>query len=119
MRVLIVDDGVLIRSALKKILENHGLEVVAEGVNSYDAIELYKKYKPDVLTLDIEIPGMAGVEVMKCIMDIDPKAKIIITSSDAHEELIKRYMLNGAKCFITKPLNQTRVIQVIENILVH
>jgi len=117
MRVVVIEDGVLIRSALKRILENHGLEVVAEGVNGCEAIELYKKYKPDVLTLDITMPDMDGVEVLKYIVSVDPNAKVLIISSDGQDELIKKCMLNGAKYFITKPLNQKRVVQIIEKIL--
>lgn len=80
-RILIVDDAAFMRMMLKDILEKNGYQVVGEASNGIKAIELYKKDRPDIVTMDITMPEMDGIEALKEIMSFDPKANIIMCSA--------------------------------------
>ena len=77
-RILIVDDAAFMRMMLKDILEKNGYQVIGEASNGLKAVELYKKDRPDIVTMDITMPEMDGIEALKEIMTFDPKANIII-----------------------------------------
>ncbi|EIA23759.1 Chemotaxis protein cheY, partial [Candidatus Arthromitus sp. SFB-3] len=80
-RILIVDDAAFMRMMLKDILEKNGYQVIGEASNGLKAIELYKKDRPDVVTMDITMPEMDGIEALREIMSFDPKANIIMCSA--------------------------------------
>ena len=80
-RILIVDDAAFMRMMLKDILEKNGYQVIGEASNGLKAVELYKKDRPDIVTMDITMPEMDGIEALKEIMTFDPKANIIMCSA--------------------------------------
>lgn len=80
-RVLIVDDAAFMRMMIKDILEKNDFEIVGEANNGIVAVDLYKKEKPDVVTMDITMPDMDGIEAVKQIKAFDPDAKVIMCSA--------------------------------------
>lgn len=115
-KILIVDDAAFVRRKLKSLVEMHDFEVVGEAENGLEAIKMYKTRKPDIVTLDITMPVMGGIEALKGILDFDPKAKVIIVSALGQETNVKKAILNGAKSFIVKPFNDEHVINTLTKI---
>lgn len=115
-KVLIVDDAMFIRLALKKILDNK-YEVVGEAQNGLEAVRMYKLTKPDIVTMDLTMPEMTGIEALKAIMQYDPLAKIVMVSSMGQESMIRESILSGAKSFIVKPFNEEHIIRTMDKIL--
>lgn len=115
-KVLIVDDAAFMRITLKTILERNGFEVVGEAENGLMAIKKYSECHPDIVTMDITMPEMDGVEALKKIRDIDPKAKVVMLSAMGQESMVKDAILSGAKNFIVKPFNEEHVIQTLNKV---
>lgn len=112
-KVLIVDDAVFMRMKLKDILEKDGYEVVAEAQNGIEAIEKYKQEMPDIVTLDITMPEMDGIEALKRIKEIDPAAKVIMCSAMGQQSMVMDAIQEGALDFIVKPFETERVLQSV------
>ena len=89
-RVLVVDDAAFMRLSLKTILERNDFEVIGEAVNGRDAIEKYKILKPEIVTMDITMPDMDGIQALSEIIKIDPKANVIMLSAMGQEQLQER-----------------------------
>ncbi|KYH30083.1 MULTISPECIES: response regulator [Clostridium] len=112
-RVLIVDDAAFMRMMIKDILEKNGHEVVAEASNGIKAVELYKSERPDVVTMDITMPDMDGIEAVKAIKAFDPSAKIIMCSAMGQQTMVMDAIRSGARDFIVKPFQADRVLEAI------
>ncbi|HSR03277.1 MAG TPA: response regulator [Proteiniclasticum sp.] len=112
-RIMIVDDAIFMRMKLKDILEKNGYEVVAEAQNGADAIEKYKTEKPDIVTMDITMPEMNGIEALQKIKKIDPSAKVIMCSAMGQQAMVMEAIQSGALDFIVKPFETDRVIDSI------
>lgn len=110
-RVLIVDDAAFARLSLKTILEKYGFEVVGEASNGISAIKLYKELMPDVVTMDITMPELDGVETIKIIKSMDKDARVIVVSALGHEYKVKEAILAGAVAFIVKPFKDDFIVQ--------
>ena len=103
MRVVIIDDDALVAISLKTILEaDSSVDVVATGNSGSEAIELYRKNKPDVLLMDIRMAGMTGLEAGELILDEDKNAKILYLTTFMDDEYIVRAIKLGAKGYILK-----------------
>lgn len=116
-RVLIVDDASFIRLAVKTLLEKNGFEVVGEAANGDEGIRLYNELQPDIVTMDITMPGMSGIETLKQILLLDPKAKVLMLSAMGQEALVRDAIIAGAKSFIVKPYKDEQLIQTLNKIL--
>lgn len=116
-RILVVDDAAFMRMMIKNILSKNGYEIVGEAENGKDAIELYKKLKPDLVTMDITMPEMNGIEGVKAILEFDPNAKIIMCSAMGQQAMVMEAIQVGAKDFIVKPFQQERILQAIGRVL--
>ncbi|SKA72737.1 two-component system, chemotaxis family, response regulator CheY [Clostridium sp. USBA 49] len=116
-KVLIVDDAAFMRMMIKDILEKNGLQVIGEANNGIKALELYKKEKPDIVTMDITMPDMDGIEAVKAIRAYDPSAKIIMCSAMGQQTMVMDAIRAGAKDFIVKPFQADRVIEAINKVL--
>lgn len=112
-KVLIVDDAAFMRMMIKDILEKNGFEVIGEASNGAKAVELYKKEKPDVVTMDITMPDMDGIEAVKAIKAFDPAAKVIMCSAMGQQTMVMDAIKAGAKDFIVKPFQSDRVLEAI------
>ncbi len=112
-RVIIVDDTVFMRMSLKNILETFDYEVVGEGSDGFEAVALYKRLKPDMITMDITMPKKDGVAAVKEIIAFDPKATIIMVSAMGQKSKVVDAVSAGAKDFVVKPFKPDRIIQAL------
>jgi two-component system chemotaxis response regulator CheY len=115
--VLVVDDSTTAYTQLKKILDGTEFQVVAHAANADDAVTEYAARKPDLVTMDIVMPGADGVEALKRILAADPTAKVVIVSSmGGVKEKVVAALSAGAKNVIAKPFEKDRVLQVLRAI---
>ena len=115
--VVIVDDSKLSRKVLRSILEDEGYAVIAEATDGEEGIAAYLQYKPDVVTMDITMPNMNGMEALKEILSMDKKAKVVMISAAGQQKKIIEALKIGAEKFITKPFEKEDVIANIEGVL--
>jgi len=113
-KIMVVDDAAFLRAMLKDILIKAGHEIVSEAGNGKEAIERYKTFRPDLVTMDITMPVMEGVEAVKEIRKLDPKANIVMCSAVGQRNLIIEAIQNGAKDFIIKPFHTSRVLEAVD-----
>jgi len=111
--VLIVDDTAFMRIMLKDIFTKNGFEVVGEAENGAEAIGKYKELKPDIVTMDITMPEMSGIEALQAIREFDSKAIVVMCSAMGQQAMVVEAIQNGAKDFIVKPFQPERVIQAV------
>ncbi|CDF58039.1 response regulator [Thermobrachium celere] len=116
-RVLIVDDAAFMRMMLKDILTKNGYEVIGEAPNGAKAVEIYKAERPDVVTMDITMPEMDGIQAVKEIKAFDPNAKIIMCSAMGQQAMVMEAIKSGARDFIVKPLQPERVLEALKKVL--
>ncbi|HHU32989.1 MAG: response regulator [Zhaonellaceae bacterium] len=113
-RILIVDDAAFMRMMIKDILTKNGYEVVGEAENGAKAVQMYKELKPELVTMDITMPEMDGIQAVREIKKIDSSAKIIMCSAMGQQMMVMEAIQAGARDFVVKPFQQERVIQAIE-----
>ncbi|UUZ85938.1 response regulator [Paenibacillus sp. P26] len=116
-RILIVDDAAFMRMMIRDILTKNGYEVVGEGNDGAQAVEKYKELRPDLVTMDITMPEMDGIQALKEIKKIDPNAKVIMCSAMGQQAMVIDAIQAGAKDFIVKPFQADRVIEAIKKTL--
>lgn len=116
-RILVVDDSLMIRRTLRIIFERAGHEVVAESTNGEQGFAHYVQYHPDLVTLDITMPGMNGIETLKKILESDPGAKVVMVSALGQKHMVFDALQAGAKNYILKPLNEEKLLSVIGLVL--
>ena len=116
-RVLIVDDALFMRTMLRNIFVESGFEVVGEAGNGNDAVEKYRALVPDLTTMDIVMPEKNGIEALKQIMAIDPRARVVMCSALGQESLIIEALEAGARDFIVKPFKPAKVVEVAQKVL--
>lgn len=113
MNILIVDDAMFMRTMLKSILVKSGFNVVGEAGNGREALERYKELKPDIVTLDITMPEVDGLQAVKDIIAYDRNAKVIMCSAMGQQAMVLEAIKSGAKDFIVKPFQPERVLEAI------
>ncbi len=114
---LVVDDAIFMRTVLKKMLSEAGFKVVGEAGNGLQAIEMAEQLKPDIVTLDITMPEMDGIEAIDKILQVSPDTKIIMCSAMGQHSKVVEAIKRGARDFIVKPFEKTRVLQAIYNVM--
>jgi two-component system chemotaxis response regulator CheY len=112
--VLIVDDAKYVKEMIRSMLESRGHEIAGVASDGFEAIEKYKVLKPDVVLMDILMPGMDGLSAINKIMEQDKDAKIIVVTALAKDALRKESMKAGAIDFITKPFEIERLLGAIK-----
>jgi two-component system chemotaxis response regulator CheY len=115
--ILVVDDAAFMRMMLKDILTKGGHQVVGEAANGIEAIEQYRKLTPDLVTMDITMPEMEGIEALKHIKEQDPKARVIMCSAMGQQGMVVQAIQAGAKDFIVKPFQSERVLDAVSKTL--
>ena len=115
-RILIVDDAKFMRMTLTNIIKKTDHKVVGEGENGLEAIRLYRETKPDLVTMDITMPEMSGLEALKEIKKEFPEAKIIMCSAMGQQKMMLEAIEAGAKDFIVKPFDENRVLDAIARV---
>ncbi len=115
--VLIVDDTKFMRNILKNILKKKELEIIGEASNGREAVEKYKELKPDLVTMDIIMPEMDGIQAVKEILKADANAKILMCSAMGQQAMVIEAIQAGAKDFVIKPFQPTRVLEAVDRTL--
>lgn len=113
-RALIVDDSVYARSTLKSILEDAKYDVVGEAKDGSEAVKLYAELKPDIVTMDLEMPRVNGLEAIARIIELDKNARIVVISSLSDDRTVKRALDAGALNFSPKPIDAEEVMNTIK-----
>ncbi len=117
-RIMVVDDAQFTRNMLIKIINSTDYaEVVGEATNGNEAIEMYKKIKPDLVTMDLVMPEKGGIEAIEDIQKLDKDSVIVVISALGQEALVLEAAKKGAKNFIQKPYKSDQVLEVMERIL--
>ena len=114
--VLIVDDAAFMRISIKNMLTKNGYEVVGEAENGLVGVEKYKELSPDIVTMDITMPEMSGLDALKEIVKINPKAQVVMVSAMGQEAMVRDAILSGAKGFIVKPFKEEGIIAAIRKL---
>jgi two-component system chemotaxis response regulator CheY len=116
-RVLVVDDAIFMRTMISDILKKGDFEVCGEGSTGAEAVEQYKKLKPDLVIMDIIMPDMGGIEAVKAIMQNDPNARILMCSAMGQQALVVEAIQAGARDFVVKPFQPSRVLEAARRVL--
>jgi two-component system chemotaxis response regulator CheY len=116
-RILVVDDSRSSRKILRTILEDAGHEVIGEAMDGQDGVNKFKELRPDLVTLDITMPVMDGLEALKCIREVDGNAKVImVTAAGQQNKMIDAIKL-GASEFVTKPFEPEEIIKMVNKLV--
>jgi two-component system chemotaxis response regulator CheY len=115
--ILIVDDANFMRMVLKDILTKNGYNIIGEASNGAEAFKKYKELNPDLVTMDITMPDVNGIQGVKLIREFDPNADIIMCSAMGQQAMVVEAIKNGAKDFIVKPFNAERVVEAVRMVL--
>ena len=114
LTILVVDDSPIIIGKLKVLLHTIGYKVIQTAENGKEAIEAYKQCKPDVVTMDITMPEMDGIEATQAIMSEFPDAKIVMVTSHGQEKMVLDAIKAVAKGYVLKPFQQQKVYEAIQ-----
>lgn len=116
-KILVVDDASFMRGSLKFIVENVGHQVVGMAQDGNEAIAMYKKLKPDIVTLDILMKGMDGMTALKRLRELDPKAKVIMVTALGMDDKKEEASKLGALGYIRKPFKQAEIVAEIAKVM--
>ena len=108
-RVLIVDDAAFMRVSIRNIVSKNGYEVAGEAENGAVAVQKYAELHPDIVTMDITMPEMNGLEALIAIRKADPGAKVIMVSALGQEFMVRDAVMAGAKGFVVKPFKEETI----------
>jgi len=115
--VLVVDDSSFMRSLLTKIItKSSKIDNISEAIDGQSAIDEYQKNHPDLVTMDIDMPGMNGLDCAKKIKTLDPKAKIVMVTSANKTEMKSEAEKIGTLGYITKPFNADKIHEVLDKL---
>jgi two-component system, chemotaxis family, chemotaxis protein CheY len=117
-KVMIVDDSKFMRRIIREALESGGHEIIQEAENGYDALDMYRANRPDLVTMDITMMGKDGLKTVEELVEYDPEAKIIVISA-INEQVLKsaRKVDIPAKGFLQKPFDKETILRLIDRIL--
>jgi len=116
-KILVVDDSAFTRQIVKNALSGRGFREVIEAENGEEGLKIYEKEKPDVVLLDIILPGLHGTEVLKKIMNMDENAKVIMLTAVGQERTMKICNILGSAGYIVKPFGESRLVDTVEETL--
>ncbi len=116
-RIMIVDDSRVVEMQMKRMLEDTGYEVVSYCQDGETAIAQYGEVLPDLVTMDIIMPGMDGLETARAILEEHPDARIVMVSSLAYDDTIDEAKSIGTKTFIYKPLDKEQLLATLDEVL--
>ncbi len=117
LRVLVVDDTQFMRRILARILTDAGHEIAGEAADGDQAITQYQALRPDVVFMDITMPGMSGIEATRQIVQMNPQAIIVMCSALSQESQVQEALQAGAKGYLTKPFQPQQVLQALETVM--
>lgn len=112
-RLLVVDDALFMRKLIRGVAAEAGWEVVAEAGNGEEAVSLYAQHKPDLVTMDLVMPVMGGLEALRKIRELDPKAQVVVVTALDQKQALMDSIRDGALDFIVKPFERSRVLNLL------
>ncbi len=116
-RALVVDDSILMRRMICECLTDCGWEIVAEASNGEEAVRQYRDHQPDVVSMDIVMPGTDGMFALEHILEMDPSAQVVVVSALNQTKLISEAIRKGAQDFIAKPFLPEQLQQTLAGCL--
>ena len=116
IRVLVVDDEKLTRKLIIQVLKSVGYEIVAEAENGQMGVELFKTYKPDIVTLDVRMPKMDGVSALKKIKAINKDAVVVMLTAENDSETVTELIKSGATNYIVKPVRRDLILEKMRTV---
>jgi two-component system, chemotaxis family, chemotaxis protein CheY len=115
--VLICDDAIFMRTMIGDILTQAGYRVVGEAADGAQAVARYRELRPDLVTMDIVMPDMGGIDAVREIVQGDPDAKILMCSAMGQQALVVEAIQAGARDFVVKPFQPSRVLEAVQRVL--
>lgn len=115
--ILVVDDALMMRKAIGNLLGKAGHTVIAEAANGEQAVAAYIKYRPDLVTMDITMPDVDGIDALGQIRAFDPEAKVVMVSALGQKHKVFDALQNGAKAYILKPFTEDKLMNVLNELL--
>jgi two-component system, chemotaxis family, chemotaxis protein CheY len=115
--VLICDDALFMRSMLGDILKSAGFDVVGEAQTGSEAVKQYRALHPDLVTMDIVMPDMGGIDAVRTIIKEYPQARILMCSAMGQQALVIEAIQAGARDFVVKPFQPSRVLEAVQRVL--
>jgi two-component system chemotaxis response regulator CheY len=115
--VLICDDAFFMRSMLGEIMQQAGFKVVGEAGTGAEAVRMYRELKPDLVTMDIIMPDMGGIDAVREIIREFPAANIMMCSAMGQQALVIEAIQAGARDFVVKPFQPSRVLEAVQRVL--
>ena len=115
--VLVCDDAIFMRTMISDILSQAGYEVVGEAETGTQAVERFKALNPDLVTMDIVMPDMGGIDAVREIVKIAPGARVLMCSAMGQQALVIEAIQAGAKDFVVKPFQPSRVLEAVQRVL--
>ena len=116
-KVLIVDDSTVIRKALVKFLEQYSVNIVGTASNGTDALKMFSQYKPDIVTLDITMPGLDGFHILDKMRKMDDSVTIIVITALADKATGLKALKKGAKSYLTKPFGPDKLKDAFDRLI--
>jgi two-component system chemotaxis response regulator CheY len=116
LNIMVVDDSLVIRKTLSAELEKMGHKIVVQAKSGREAIDYYSEYMPDLVTMDITMPVMDGLEALKEIKSRYSDANVIMVTSHGEEKLVMDAISNGAKGYVLKPIKKEKLEEVIKKV---
>lgn len=116
-KILVVDDALFMRTILKDILQANGFTNIIEAGDGAAAIDAYRKNKPDLVTMDVNMPGTDGMAALKSIVAMDPMAKVIMVTSVEQKQIVQEAIKTGAKDYVVKPFDRAMVAAVLGKVM--
>ena len=115
-RLLVVDDALLMRKMIRDVATQAGWEVAGEAANGAEAVALYEQLRPDLVTMDVVMPEMSGLEALRAIRAVDPNAQVVMVTALDQKQTLLQSISDGAIDFIVKPFDRDRVASLLEKV---
>jgi two-component system, chemotaxis family, chemotaxis protein CheY len=115
-RLLVVDDAMLMRRMIRDVAVESGWEVVGEAKNGQEGVDLFDRLRPDLVTMDVVMPEMGGLEALRMIKGLDPSARVVMVTALDQKQTIEEAIRDGALDFIVKPFERERIASLLGKI---
>ena len=117
LKLMIVDDSNIIRSRISRTLSQHNMVVVATAGNGEDAVRLFREANPDVVTMDLTMPQMDGLECIRALQRINRRARVLVVSALADKAIAIQALKEGAQGFLCKPFSEADLTEAMDELL--
>lgn len=117
IKLMIVDDSNIIRSKINRTLTQHNIEVVATACNGEEAISLFVAHKPDIVTMDLTMPLMDGLECIRALRKLNAEVRILVISALADKSTAIQALMEGAQGFVCKPFTESDLTEAIDELI--